>query len=76
MKRNLEPDYYVIGREDIPGQPAYYAEGFGFGPVWTGRSLANGYSNRRDALREARRVGGYVTRRHNPFRTPDVRITR
>ena len=53
----------------------YYAEGFGFGPTWTGRSLANRYANKRDALRLAAQLGGYVTLAHHPFGGPDPIVT-
>jgi len=65
---------YIIGRQ-VEGCTLYYAEGFGVYPQWTCRYSANQYSNKRDAQREARKVGGYVTFYARPFGGPDVRVS-
>jgi hypothetical protein len=50
---------YVIGMV-APGADrstaSYYVEGFGISPTWTYRQSANRYSNKRDAIRKARKL--------------------
>jgi hypothetical protein len=65
---------YIIGRETLDGGTLYYAEGFCVAPQWTRRYNANQYSNKRDALREAKKVGGFVTTYARVLGRPDVRI--
>ena len=68
---------YVIGRfeNDRPRRSgaSFYAEGWLLPATWTYRQSANRYSNKRDAIREARKVSamGYTTfvePYHDPFR--------
>lgn len=67
---------YVIGHH-INGEPNrsqadYFAEGWLIPPTWTSRRNANRYSNKRDAIREAKKYAqfGYTTfvePFHDPF---------
>lgn len=69
---------YVIGRRPAdstdPADWAYYVEGWLIPPTWTYREASNRYSNKRDAIRLARRVigPGYTAKvepYHDPFRS-------
>ena len=66
---------YVIGHyrnDETRDASSFYVEGFLIAPAWTCRDSANRYSNKRQAIREARAVAavGYTTfvePFHNPF---------
>jgi len=70
MKREL----YVIGTKATEGdiERLYYAEGFGVAPQWTYRGSANQYTNKREAIKEAKTLASpgrpvFVEKYHNPF---------